>query len=284
MDRLLPEEAGNEGAAGGGFRDEDNNALARLCSRLLSGGIRAAYTIRLDVPSHTAILEQIDRLQPDLVLKRSEGRDYVVGLFTNTDWELVRQSPAHLWFVNAGDSGDSGAINRMVTAIEASPDPDEAVSSADCLAYRLANAIAGRFGATNFPVHAYQVPREVPTLALVPPLSPGLYQVSANAPSATVERNIARKHREVVDAFEAFFQLGPDTVRLVEGDPSEVLPAAAENLGADMIVMSARNLRRMERLLDSVNAEPVLARAPCDVVFAKEHLTDTHHQAVDILP
>jgi hypothetical protein len=49
-----------------------------------------------------------------------------------------------------------------------------------------------------------------------------------------------------------------------------VLPEAAKSLNANLIVMAARNLSRWERLFQSVTAEPVLADAPCDVVFVKD--------------
>ena len=244
--------------------DRDATLIAEIALRLQSEGVTIHHDVRWDHPRTDAILRKISKSQPDLVMKQSRDHSYVMGLIGNTDWDLIRQSSAHLWFVAEGDN----TINRLITAVGGNTDQDEMFSAADYQVFRVANMIAEQFGAENTPVHAYQVPLAYSAYAP---------EFSALAPStgvvAAVEdtrREIAHKHGQSIEAFAQFFDLDRDRVQIAEGHPGDVLPEAAKSINADLIVMAARNLTRWERLYRSVTAEPVLSETPCDVLFVKD--------------
>ncbi len=248
--------------------DRDAMLMAELVLHLNSEGVSIKHDTRWDAPRTDAILRKINESQPDLVMKQSREYGYVMGLMSNTDWDLIRKSPAHLWFVT---EDGSNKIDRLVTAVGANLDEDEMIAAADYNVFRMANLIAEGFGAENIPVHAYQVPVGLSTYGIYAPELGGI--AGSTAGPVLVEetrREIARNHGRSIEAFALFFGLEPERVQIVEGHPSDVLPEAAKSMAANLIVMAARNLSRWERLSQSVTAEPVLAEAPCDVLFIKD--------------
>ena len=200
-------------------------------------------------------------------MKQSREYGYVMGLLGNTDWDLIRQSPAHLWFVSEEGSNQ---IERVVTAIGSSTDEDEMIAAEDYSVFRFANRIAESFDGVNYPVHAYQVPPSIRAYAAYAPEFSGVaYPSPAAAPPGPTRSEVARRHGKAIQAFAEYFHMNLDRVRVVEGPASQVIPQAAEELHADLVVMAARQLSRWERLFRSVTAEPVLSSAPCDIVFIK---------------
>ena len=199
-------------------------------------------------------------------MKQSREHTYVMGLVNNTDWDLVRRSPADLWFVS---ERGRNRIERLVTAVGADPDDEAMIRSLDYDAFHLAKYIAALFDAENFPVHAYEVPASLGQEVYAPVFAGAAYPVANPRLLDDTRREIAARHGESIEAFAKFFQIEPSNVRLVEGNPGVVVPETAEALDADLIVMAARSLSRWERVMESVTAEPVLAQSACDVVFAK---------------
>ncbi|MFT7218888.1 MAG: hypothetical protein ACI8Z1_000500, partial [Candidatus Azotimanducaceae bacterium] len=46
------------------------------------------------------LLSVIESEAPDIVFMDSEHHNFFVGLFSNLEWELIRQSPVPVWFVH----------------------------------------------------------------------------------------------------------------------------------------------------------------------------------------
>lgn len=264
--------------------DRDATLLAEMVVRLKVQRVTFSWDTRWDDPRTDAILRKIHDSRPDLVMKQSREHGYTMGFLENTDWDLIRLSPAHLWFVTE-DGVDN--INRLVTAVGTHDENDEMFAAADYDVFRMANLIAKAFGATNFPVHAYQVPqvRSDPFTDYMP-LFGGISAQSDNL-SATekVRRKIAIKHGDAITAFAKYFNFEPRHVQIAEGPPADVIPNIAGVLNADLIVMAASNMSGWQRLVQAVAAEPVLALAlaPCDVVFIKDS-QDTQTPAADNRP
>lgn len=251
--------------------DRDATLMSELIVGLKAEGVSIQQDTRWDSPRTDAILRKIRESRPDLVMKQSRDADYIMGVTNNTDWDLIRQSPAHVWFVTEAGNDQ---IDCVVTALAGGADgaADELrFSGVDYEAFRVANLIAGKFAARNFPVHAYQVPRGLNAYAsYAPELGGPAYPQAGMISVDKARQEIASKHRRSIEAFARYFGLDPERVRLAEGHPSEVLPEAAKELSANLIVMAARNLSRWGRAFRSVTAEPVLADAPCDVLFVKD--------------
>lgn len=241
--------------------------VAEMVVRLKSEGVTVHHDVRWDHPRTDAILRKIEDSQPDLVLKESREHDYVMGLTRNTDWDLIRQSPANVWFV----SSERSTISTIATAVGMTADNEEPFSSADYDVFRTAREIAKGFDADNHPVHAYQAPTGMGLYASYAPDM--VMAVSTPEQEAQIERDrkaVAQLHGRSIRAFAECFGIDTDGIRVVEGHPSDVIPDVAQELNADLIVMGARNLSRWERMVRPVTAEPVLADSPCDVLFVKD--------------
>jgi nucleotide-binding universal stress UspA family protein len=251
--------------------------LAELALILKTEGVVARHEARWDHPRAEAILRKINESQPDLVMKRFNEQSYVLGML-GTDWELIRQSPCHLWFVKENHekiNKSETEIHRLITSVGTLSD-DDIFSPADYDVFRVANAIASYFDAENVPVHAYQVPQNIAAYGTYAPFLGGFSAPIPEAETTLDERwqDIAQIHGASIRAFAEFFHINPELVQICQGNPDEVLQELAGSLHADLIIMAARNLNRWERLVGSlsgsVSAEPVLSDSPCDVLFIKQ--------------
>jgi universal stress protein E len=243
--------------------DRAATRLAELAVRMRADGVSASHDVVWDHPRVAALLRRIEAFQPDLVMLESGRHRYVLGIASNDDWDLLRESPVPVWFVAA----TLRPIDRIVTGIASVAGADEFVAAADYDVFRIANHIGTLFHASNSPVHAYQVPKGLTAYAMyVPDLAVGQIKLPTEDRASAA---VARRHGRSIRAFAEHFHIDPDSVRVEMGPPSDVLAAAARSLQAGLIVMGARNLSRWERAFGAVTAEPVLERAPCDVLFVK---------------
>jgi len=81
---------------------------------------------------------------------------------------------------------------------------------------------------------------------------------------------IARMHGLAIQKFAKQFEIGVDQVEVANGHPADIIPEKVESLNAGLVITSARNLGRWERLLRSVAAERILSSVNCDVIYVKE--------------
>jgi universal stress protein E len=226
-------------------------------------GAEVTHLARWEEPNADTILERIDQNRPDVVIKASSGSDYLIGLVTNTDWELIRRSPVPIWFVTGERTGRLG---RLLTALGTTSASSDIVTATDYKVCALAKLIASATDAENTILHTYQIPQGIapyaayaPEIAAVPP--------PVRDSDRVRERALAEKHGDAIRAFARYFLIDPEKIRIQPGRLSQVAPATARELDVDLIVMGARNLSRLQRALYPVNAEPVLADAPCDVLI-----------------
>lgn len=234
--------------------------MAELALQLNSGDVNVSHEVRWDHPPADAILRKIADSRPDLVMKQTRAPDYILGLADHSDWDLIRKSPVHLWFVK----DDTALTDTVLTAVGGTAVDEGIITDSDREIFEVGNSIARYLEAQNRPVHCYQVP-EVEVYAAYAPSLAGLTHVSGQNWD-----EIARLHGQVISNFAEQYGLSPDDILISKGHPAEVLPEMAKDLSAGLLVMGARNLGRWHRLFSSVAAEPVLADAPCDVFFVKE--------------
>lgn len=226
-------------------------------------GAEVSHLARWEELSADSILDRIGQARPDVVIKASSGSDYLIGLLTNTDWELIRRSPVPIWFV----TGERTApLRRMLTALGTTSASSDIVTATDYKVCALAQLIAGATDAENTILHTFQIPQGIapyaayaPEIAAVPP--------PVRDSDRVRERALAEKHGDAIRGFAQYFHIDPQKIRIQPGRLSQVAPAIARALDIDLIVMGARNLTRLQRALHPVNAEPVLADAPCDVLI-----------------
>lgn len=240
---------------------EDATRLAEMAMRLKDECANIRYDVRWDYPRVDAILRKAAEARPDLMMKQAREHSYHLGIMTNTDWELARRSPVHTWFVN--DEIDE--INRVVAAVgHQGGIPDDVTKSADYELFRTAGFLRDTFEAEIYPVNAYQLP-------VAPALVGGAEMVVVPPDDQhQLREETVKRHSIAVKALANHFDISRDKVHIVEGSPTKVIADVAKAVNADMIVMGARNIGRLERLVSSVTVEPVLAEMSCDILVVKD--------------
>ena len=244
------------------FTDEQATRVAELAAHLRRESVKVSHETRWDYPRVDAILRKIGQSNPDLVMKHSRDPDYVLGLVSNTDWELVRRSPADVWLVN--EKVDD--IDRILAAIGTRDiSAPEVTTSNDHDLLRMADRLGEAFGADLYPVNAYQLPT-------TPGVVAGMSGASAVpvVEQKEVRETVVKKHKGMIRALSNYFDIPIDNVRVREGQPDQVIPDVAEKVSADLIVLGARSIGRMQRVVNQVTVEPVISRTDCDILVVRE--------------
>ncbi len=249
--------------------DQDATMLAEMATHLKSECINVRHQVRWDSPRTDAILRKIASAKPDVVMKQSRDHSFVLGITSNTDWDLARRSTAHLWFV----SDNISDINRVVTAVgNKFGDPGDITTAEDYDLLRNARMINAAFNAEIYAVNAYQVPDSHHFGAgVIGAVAPVVVSADEQQKNRT---QLVKHHGGSVKALAQYFNIDKGNVHVREGHPNNVIPDFAKSVDADMIIMGARNLNRFERLISSVTVEPVMADTKCDILIVGERNLD----------
>lgn len=244
--------------------DRDATLLAEIATRLKNEGIKVRHEVRWDAPRTDAILRKIAQARPDIVMKQAREHTFMLGITSNTDWDLARRSPAYVWLVN--DKVED--IDRIMAAIgNKFGDPGDITTTADYDLLRTAGLISDTFNAEIYPVNAYEVPdTQGPMAGIGGAVTP----VVSVEEQKQVHANIVKQHSGSVKALAQYFNIAKDNVYIREGSPNTVIPDVAESINADMIVMGANSIGRLERLISSVTVEPVIAATNTDILIVRE--------------
>ena len=106
--------------------DEAATAVAELSLNLAAeSGLKAEHDTCWAENEVAAILQKTSESRADLLLKASSSPGYLVGLLEHPDWALLRQSPAHVWFV--GERAEAPQRLLAATGDEASADSGSAI-------------------------------------------------------------------------------------------------------------------------------------------------------------
>lgn len=242
--------------------DRAATQLAALAHAIRGSGLEVEHEVRWGYPASDEILRKVTQSGPDLVIKRSHGPDYFVGLSRNTDWDLIRNAPVHLWFVK----DERRLTGTVLTSVGGTSVDTHIVTESDYQVYRVGNLVANCMDLDNHAVHCFQVP-QVNAYATYAPFIAGAANVIAQPQHW---QDLAELHGEAISRFAKHFGFDAEDVTMLRGDPASAIPQQAEKINASLVVMGARNLGRWERVLSSVAAEPVLAEAPCDLLITKD--------------
>lgn len=244
--------------------DHQATQLAEVAARLKSKSVRVQHEARWDSPRTDAILRKIAEAKPDIVLKQGQEQSYLLGLTTNTDWELARKSPVPLWLIN----DDVDDIQSIVAAVgNKTGDPDDVTTAADYDLLSTAGFVANTFNAEIYPVNAYQVsPADgivIGTEGMAVPVPPVAKKQEEN-------EEVIKQHTGAVMALAQYFGIPESNVHTGKGQPADVIPGVAKKVDADMVVMGANSISRLERLVRSVTVEPVIADTRCDILVVRD--------------
>lgn len=219
----------------------------------------ARCIVRWDYPIHEAIIRQVRRSRPDLLMTESHRHGRLARmLLANTDWQLMRDCPCPLWFVR---SATLARQPRLLVAV----DPRHTHAKPARLDDRLlqaARSLVRRMGGGRVTlVHAYEEPSSaVPALLMEPIALPApalsLRQLGTVANNAVAR--LARKHG-----------IAPAQCIVRTGEAGAVLAAEARRLRADVLLMGAVSRSLPARPVIGHTAERVIDHVDCDVFVVK---------------
>jgi len=218
-------------------------------------GIQVSTEVVWARPSASHLLEYVSDCRADLVIKDAH---YVPALdrafHQPVDWHLLRECPAHLHLVTAGENPRP---LKILAAIDLSH-LEELTEGLNDRVLDVASSLAASCGAA---LHLLNVsrwsvvsdgPKSVPTGSLDQSLGEAIEDAQQEAVEALADRYCIK---------------GPRRHSLT-GDPAKVISLFARQNDFDMVVLGTVYQPGYERFIGST-AESVLNRAPCSLVIVK---------------
>lgn len=217
----------------------------RMETLLENAGLKGAKCIAVwDYPAHEAIVRQVEKTKPDVVITTSHRYGRLARwLLANTDWELIRQCPCPVWFVR---SPEMVPLPRILVAVDPFHEHDKPAALDERLV-RTAQVVAQQFAGRASLVHACQVPdgaRAARSLVLT------------RATQAV--QDLASRHG--IDA---------DTCDVRVGAPEDVIPSIERRVAADLLIMGAVSRSIDAHPVIGNTAERVIDRVSCDLLVIK---------------
>ncbi len=127
---------------------------------------------------------------------------------------------------------------------------------------QLSQSLASSTGGEVHAFHAYD-----PRIAVATATANAYIPVSL--PFDEIEKQMHEDHQKRFKEVTEFHKIDDDRAHLVAGLTHEELPAIAETLNADVVVMGAVARNRWKRLFIGATAERTLAHLPCDLLIVK---------------
>lgn len=206
--------------------------------------LHAECIVEWDYPAHEAIVRQVLKSKPDLVVTASHRRGRLARMvLSNTDWEVMRLCPCPVWFVRSAQLQERPRALVAVDPFHAHDKPPRL----DNRLMRTADLLRRNFGASIMLIHAHQEDRNF--LALAPAV-------------------LARAEQAVHD-LGAKYDLIPEYCEVREGPAEEVIPSAARRDDADVLIMGVVSRSLPERPFIGGTAERVIDRVGCDLLAVK---------------
>ena len=244
--------------------DRDATRLAEIAAWLVQNGIKVEHEVRWGYPRADAMLKKIAQSTPDIVMKRQEEHGFLLGITTNTDWDLARHAASNLWLVH----DDTERIDTLLAAVgNKSGESVEVTSGADSNLLATAIGVGKACEARVVAVNAYELPEVADFAANV---GGTVMPVQSAKAQQEARSRIVERHTKHVKALTEKYGVDEDDVFLREGHPGFVIPEVATEVEAGRIVMGARSVGRLERVVSSVTVEPVMANADCDILVVRD--------------
>lgn len=203
---------------------------------------------------YESIISAVEKGGHDIVFKSThEHHTLKAVIFTPTDWHLLRKSPVPIMLVKDHDWPENG---NVVAAVNCGSE-DDAHKQLDVKITREALALAKAINAKVHLVTAY--PGTPVNIAVeIPEFDPRSYT-----------KAMKEHHQKQAQGHADAFGLPDDQVHVKEGLPEDVIPALAEELDAELVVMGTVGRTGLSAALIGNTAEHVIDRLGCDVLALK---------------
>jgi len=248
--------AANEARAA--LLDRHRGRLEQLAQPLRSGGLAVEIDARLDHPLHDSIVRKAQDSGADFVVKDTHYHPVLKrSIFSNTDWNLIRNCATTLWLVKPRPTGTRPCFVAAVDPLHEHDKPAEL----DHRIVRTAKALSGALGGEMHVFHAYDV--AVAIALSTDAMTPIALPINDLADAMKAE------HTEAVELLCKEHGVPRERTHIHQGGTRQLLLTLTEQLRADAVVMGAVSRSGLKSLFLGNTAEDVLDRLHCDLVNVK---------------
>jgi universal stress protein E len=233
--------------------------LEQLAAPLRKEGLAVRTDARWDYPLHDAIVRKARDVGADLVVKDTHYHSILKrSIFSNTDWNLIRNCAGTLWLVKPRPPGQRPCFVAAVDPLHEHDKP----ADLDNRILASAKALCGSFGGDLHVFHAFDVIAAiaVSTDAMTMPIA---------LPMTELADAMRAQHTEAVEKLCKQHDVPPARTHIQQGSTRQLLVALTEQLRADAVVMGALSRSGLKGLFIGNTAEDVLDRLPCDLIIVK---------------
>lgn len=204
----------------------------------------AKCIVNWDYPAHEAIVRQVLKTRPDLLITASHRHGRLARwLLANTDWELIRQCPCPVWFVR---SPDMPARPSVLVAVDPFHGHDKPAALDERLVHT-ATVVAGQFAGQVSLAHACNIPDS----------------------ARPVRSLLLTRAKQAVQDLGARHGIDAENCEVKAGKPEEIIPAIERRNGVDLLVMGAVSRSIETHPVIGNTAERVIDRVACDLLVIK---------------
>ena len=233
--------------------------LEQLAEPLRSGGLTVDIDARFDHPLHDSIVRKAQASAADFVVKDTHYHSVLKrSIFSNTDWNLIRNCAATLWLVKPRPTGHRPCFIAAVDPVHERDKPAELDHRIVVTAKELATGLGGELHV----FHAFDVAAAIA-------ISTDAVSMPIALPVTELADAMRAEHTEAVELLCKKHGVPPMRTHIQQGGTRQMLLALAENLRADVVVMGAVSRSGLKGLFLGNTAEDVLDRLPCDLVIVK---------------
>jgi universal stress protein E len=229
--------------------------LELLAQPLRAAGLGVTTDARLDHPLHDSIVRKALDSAADFVIKDTHYHSALRrSLFSNTDWNLIRNCSATLWLVKPRPAGQRPLFVAAVDPLHEHAKP----ANLDHRIVDTAKNLADSLGGQAHVFHAFDamLAIAISTDAMTTPIA---------LPIDDLAGAMRAEHTEAVERLCKAHGVPPEHTHVRQGGTRHSLLALTEQLRADAVVMGA--LSRSGLIGNT--AEDVLDRLHCDLIIVK---------------
>lgn len=233
--------------------------LEQLAQPLRSSGLSVDIDARLDHPLHDSIVRKAQESAADFVIKDTHYHSALKrSMFSNTDWNLIRNCAATLWLVKPRLPGQRPCFVAAVDPLHERDKP----ASLDHRIVETAESLSEALGGDVHVFHAFDV-----TTAIA--ISMDAVTMPIALPINELADAMRAEHTEAVESLCKEHGVPPKRTHIHQGGTRQLLLTLTEQLRADAVVMGALSRSGLKGLFLGNTAEDVLDRLHCDLVIVK---------------
>jgi universal stress protein E len=243
------------------YQENQLRRLHALARPLADDGVAVTVDVAWDSPLHEGIVRKALASNADLVVKDTHYHTALRrSIFSNTDWNLIRECPVPLWLVKPRETRSQPCFVAAVDPVHERDKPAELDNEILSIGAELSAALGGRLEV----FHAFDV---VSALAV----TTGAMTAPLVLPVPELIDAVKTRHADAVDALTSRHGIARERVHLEQGGTRDRLLVLTDRLGADVVIMGAVSRRGLARVFIGNTAEDVLDRLGCDLLIVKPH-------------